>query len=165
MGVFGRASRTQPAQGWASDSSHGFRIWTLEILVDDLSEDLLIGIGEREQRHRGAQLDRINAAEDLLSAESSMRSDELGAFDQTWSQHRMGEVGLRLGQIVDCVRLGHGTAPQPDDLRKDEPHPMTGLAPFSQFRDRLLVGAAAVLSSDETLKVHTPDVSARPRTS
>jgi hypothetical protein len=143
-----------------SDSPLCFRVGTLEILIDDLSEDRLIGIGACKQCHRGAQLDRIDAAEDLLGAETSMRSDELGAFDQARSEHGMGEVSLRLSQIVDRVRLGHGTAPQPGDLREDEPHPMTGLAPCAEFSDRVLVGAAAVLSSNETLEVHAPDVSA-----
>ena len=53
-------------------STLGLRIGTLEILVDDLLEDLLIGIGVREQCHRGAQLDRVNAAKDLLGAEPVM---------------------------------------------------------------------------------------------
>ncbi len=115
----------------------------------------------REEGHRGAQLDRVDAAEYLLSAASAMRSDDLGTLDQPRSEHRMCKVSLRLSQIADRVRLGHGTAAEPGDLRKDEPHPMTGLASVAQLRDRPLVRAAAVLSSDETLEVHAPDASAQ----
>ena len=53
-----------------------------------------------------------------LSAESPVRGEDLGTFDQPWSEHRMCEIGLRLGQIADRVRLGDGAAPQTCDLRK-----------------------------------------------
>jgi hypothetical protein len=72
----------------------------------------------------------------------------------------MCEIGLCLGQIADRVRLGGGAAPQPCDLREDESHPMTGLASLAQLGDRALVRATAVLSGDETLQVHAPDVNA-----
>ena len=73
----------------------------------------------------------------------------------------MCKIGPGFRQIADRVRLGHGSAPEPGDLRKDEPHPMTGLAPNTQFRGRTPLGAAAVLSGDEALEIHARDVSAR----
>jgi hypothetical protein len=149
------------SQERVSDSPLCFRIETLEILVDDLSEDRLIGIGACKQCHRGAQFDRVNAAEYVLRAQASMRSDDLSAFQQPRSEHRMCKVGPCLWQIADRVCLRCSAAPKPSDLREDEPHPMTGLASLTQFRDRSLVRATAVLRSDETLQVHGPDGSAR----
>jgi hypothetical protein len=114
----------------------------------------------RKERHRGAQLDRVNATEDVFGGESTMRRNDLGTLDEPCSEHRMRKVSLRLSQIAERVRLGHGTAPEPCDLREDEPHPVTGLAPVSQLRDRPLVCTAAVLRSDETLEIHAGDLSA-----
>jgi len=82
----------------------------------------------RKERHRGAQLDRVHATEDVFGGKSTMRRNDLGTLDEPFSEHRMRKVSLRLSQIADRVRLGHGTAPEAGDLRKDEPHPMTGLA-------------------------------------
>jgi hypothetical protein len=113
----------------------------------------------RKERHRGAQLDPVNATEDVVGGESTMGRNNLGTLDETWSEHRMRKVSLRLSQIADRVRLGHGTAPEPCDLREDEPHPVTGLAPVSQLRDGPLVRATAVLRPDETLEIHAGDVS------
>jgi len=138
----------------------GLRIGAVVVLIDDLLEDRLIRIGMRKEGHRRAQLDRVDAAEDVFSAASAMRSDDLGALDEPWSEDRMREVSLRLSQIADRVRLGHGAAAEPSDLREDEPHPVTGFAPVSQLRDRPLVRAAAVLRPDETLEIHAGDVSA-----
>ncbi len=85
-----------------------------------------------------------------------MRGDDLGAFDQPGPEHGVSEVGLRLGQIADRVRLGHGAAPQARDLREDEPHPMAGLAAVPELGDRVLVCATTLLRSDETLEIHEP---------
>lgn len=41
--------------------------------------------------------------------------------------------------------------PQPLDLRKDEPHPVSGLAGFAQLRRRLLEDM--LLSVDEALQI------------
>ena len=62
----------------------GLRIGAVVVLIDDLLEDRLIRIGMREEGHRGAQLDRVNAAEDVLCGESAVRGDDLGALDQPW---------------------------------------------------------------------------------
>ena len=132
----------------------GFRIGAVVVLIDDLLKDRLIRIGMREEGHRGAQFDRVNAAEDVLCGESAMRRDDLGAFDQPWPKHVMRKVGLRFGKIVDRVRLGHTAAPETGDLREDEPHPMTGLASVAQLRYHPPIGASAVLSCDEALQVH-----------
>ena len=138
----------------------GLWIRTVVVLIDDLLEDGLIRIGMRKERHRRAQLDRVNATEDVFCGKSTMRPNDLGTLDEPCSEHRMRKISLRLSQIADRVRLGHRTAPEPCDLREDEPHPMTGLAPISQLRDRPLVRAAAVLRPDETLEIHAGDVSA-----
>ena len=132
----------------------GLRIGAVVVLIDDLLEDRLIRIGMREEGHRGAQLDRVNAAEDVLCGESGKRGDDVRAFDQPWTKHRMRKVGLRFGKIVDRIRLGHAAAPEAGDLREDEPHPMTGLASVAQFRYRPPIRAGAVLSCDEALEVH-----------
>ncbi len=108
----------------------GLRIWAVVVLIDDLPEDRLIRIGMREEGHRGAQLDRVDAAEDLLGAASAMRSEDLGTLDEPWPEDRMRKVSLRLSQIADRVRLCDGAAAEPSDLREDEPHPMTGLRPL-----------------------------------
>jgi hypothetical protein len=139
----------------------GFRIWTVVVLIDDLLEYRSIRISVREEGHRGTQLDRVDAAEDVLGAESTVRSDDLGTLDEPRPEYRMGEIGLRFRQIAERVRLSRGTAPEPCDLRKDEPHPVTGLAPVSELCDGVLVRAAAGLRFDKTLEVHVPDVSAR----
>jgi len=91
-----------------------------------------------------------------------MRDNDLRAFDEPRSKHRMRKIGLRLREVTDRVRLGHGAAPKTCDLRKDEPHPMTGLASVPQFRDRPLVRAAAVLRPDEMLEIHA-GASVQPR--
>jgi hypothetical protein len=117
-------------------------------------EDRLIRIGLCKKCYGGSELDRIDSAEDLLSAESLMGGDELGAFQQPRPEHRMCQVGPGLRKITDRVRLGRGTAPEPCDLREDEPHPVTGLAPLAQLRYRLPIRAATVLRLDETLEVH-----------
>ena len=132
----------------------GLRIGAVVVLIDDLLEDRLIRIGMREEGHRGAQLDRVNAAEDVLCGKSAMRGDDIGTFDQPWTKDGMRKVGLRFGKIVDRVRLGHCTAPETGDLREDEPHPMTGLASVAQLRYRPPIRASAVLSCDEALEVH-----------
>ena len=62
----------------------GLRIRAVVVLIDDLLEDRLIRIGVREEGHRGAQLDCVNAAEDVLCGESAVRGDDLGALDQPW---------------------------------------------------------------------------------
>ncbi len=141
------------------------RIGAVVVLIDDLLEDRLIRIGMREEGHRGAQFDRVNAAEDVLCGEPAMQGDDLGAFDQPWTKDGMRKVGLRFGKIVDRVRLGHRTAPETGQLREDEPHPMTGLASVAQLREGSLIRATAVLSLDETLEVHAAEVSVqlRPR--
>ena len=132
----------------------GLRIGAVVVLIDDLLEDRLIGIGMREEGHRGAQFDRVNAAEDVLCGKSAMRGDDLRALDQPWTKHGMREVDLRLGKIVDRVRLGHAATSEAGDLREHEPHPMTGLASVAQFRYRPPIRASAVLSCDEALEVH-----------
>ena len=66
----------------------------------------------------------------------------------------MRKVSLRLSQIADRVRLCHGAAAEPSDLREDEPHPMTGLASAAQLRNRPPIRASAVLSCDEAREVH-----------
>ena len=83
-----------------------------------------------------------------------MRSDNLGTFDQPRPEYRMCQIGLRLGKIADRVRLGRRTAPEPSNLRKDEPHPVTGLAPVPQLGDGVLISTTAVLGCDESLEVH-----------
>jgi hypothetical protein len=132
----------------------GLWIRTVVVLIDDLLEDRLIGIGMRKERHRGAQLDRVNATEDVFGAKSTMRRNDLGTIDEPCSEHRMREVSLRLSQIADRVRLGHGAAAEPSDLWEDEPHPMTDLASVAQLRYRPPIRASAVLSCDEALEVH-----------
>jgi hypothetical protein len=99
----------------------GLRIWAVVVLIDDLLEDRLIRFSMREEGHRGAQLDRVNAAEDVLCGESAMRGDDIGAFDQPWTKHGMRKVSLGFGKIVDRVRLSHSAAPETGDLREDEP--------------------------------------------
>jgi hypothetical protein len=101
-------------------ATRSLRILTVVVLIDDLLEDRLISSGVGEQRHRGAQLDRVNATEYLLSAASLLRGDDFGAFDQPRSEYGMCEIGLRLSEIADRVRLSRGAAPQAGDLRKDE---------------------------------------------
>ena len=73
------------------------RVRSLEIGVNDLSEDLLIGIGAREECHGRAQLDRIDATKDLFGTEPAMGSDDLGTFDEPWAEDGMCEVCLCLG--------------------------------------------------------------------
>jgi hypothetical protein len=154
------AVKAEPVARGPLDPTLGLRIRAGEVLLDDLFEDRLIRIGLSEKCHGGSELDRVDPAEDLLRAESLMGGDELGAFHQPRPEHRMCQVGPGLRKIADRVCLGHGTAPEPCDLREDEPHPVTGLAPVSQLRDRSLVRAAAVLRPDETLEIHAGDVSA-----
>ena len=66
----------------------------------------------------------------------------------------MGQIGLRFGEVRDGVRLGHPAAPEPGDLREDEPHPMTGLAPLAQLADGLTIGLVRILGEDEPVEIH-----------
>lgn len=50
-------------------------LFAAEEAVEHLSEDRLVGVGRSEQGHARAQLDRVDAAEDLLGARRSGRPD------------------------------------------------------------------------------------------
>ena len=92
-----------------------------------------------------------------------MPSDDFGALHQPRSEHRMCKIGLCLCKIADRIRPRHSAAPEPGDLREDEPHPVTGLTSIAKLCDCALVRAAPDLCSDEALEIHAPDVSARRR--
>src|SRR5688572_8866136 len=77
--------RPESGDAYGSDSTLCLWVRSLEILVQNLPEDLLIGIGVRKECHGGAQLDRIDATKDLFGTEPAMRSDDLRTFDKPWA--------------------------------------------------------------------------------
>ena len=83
-----------------------------------------------------------------------MTGHNLGAFDQSRPEHRMGQIGPRFGEVRDRVRLGYGAAPEPGDLGEDEPHPVAGLAALAQLADGLTIGLVRVLGKDEPVEIH-----------
>jgi transcriptional regulator with XRE-family HTH domain len=123
------------------------------VLVEDLAEHRLAGGGVQEQRHRGAQLERVDLAEDLLRGTARQPGQDGGTFDQPRTQNRVRQVGPGLLQAGDGVRLGRRAVPQAGDLREDEPHPVAGLAAVPQLGRGPPVGAAGLLGRHEPLQI------------
>ncbi len=99
------------------------------------------GAAAMEERHRRAQLHRVDAAEDPFGCSPLDRQDERGAFPEAGAKDRIGEVGTRLVERLDRVVLGGRAAPEARDLRKDEPDPMAGLAAAPQLLEHAVVDA------------------------
>src|SRR5690606_19803747 len=81
-----------------------------------------------EQGHGGAQLHRVDPAENRLGARAGMGEHGLGAFAEPRAERGVGEIGaslLQRGDRVEARRRAHAEA---GDLREDEPHPVALLA-------------------------------------
>jgi len=125
----------------------------VEILVQDLAEHGFGGGGAGEQGHRGAELERVDLAEDLLGGAAGQAGEDGGAFGQPRAENRVGQVGPGLGQRADRVQPGRRAVAQAGDLREDEPHPVAGLAAGPQLGGGAVVGAAGVLGGHEPLQI------------
>ena len=97
-------------------------------------------IGGGEEGHRRAQLQRVDAAQDVVGGPAGVAQHRLGAFDQPGPEHGVRQIAARFGQVLDRVRLSHAAASEPRDLREDEPHPMAAFLPGAQLGQGLLVG-------------------------
>ena len=127
--------------------------------VEDLAEHRLVRGRAMEQRHRRAQLDRVDPAEDVLRraalrsrarwpAHSRSRGPSTG-----WARYARASSSER-----DRVEPRHLALPEPGDLREHEPHPVAGLAAGAQLGHDARVHA--LLGRDEALEVvrHRPIV-------
>lgn len=123
-----------------------------EVLRQHLAEDGLVRRRGREQRHRGAELHRVDGPEDLAGGAFRAGGDDPRALGQPGAEHRVPEVGPGLGEPGDRVPLRRGAESQARDLREDEPHPVAHLPAGPQFTDRALVGAVRVLRSQEPIE-------------
>ena len=84
-----------------------------EVLVEDLAEDRLAGGGAHEQRDAGAQLLRVEVAEDLLRGAALPAGEDGGAFGQPCAENRMPQVRPGLVQRGDRVFCDVGLKPRP----------------------------------------------------
>jgi hypothetical protein len=122
-----------------------------EVLVKNRVINRIILRCASEQRHRRAQLDGVDPAEDRLGVASSQLGEHAGALGQPRTQHRMLEIGPRFLERRDRVALRHRAHAQAVELRKHEPHPVSGLAPRAQLAEGRLIDA--LLGGDEAPQV------------
>ena len=127
-----RSLATQPADLTSSASVASSGSPAVEA-VEDPREDGLLGGGPMEQRHRRADLHRIERAEDLLRRPALERGHDRAHSRRRSTQGRVGEVGARLRERADGERLRRRAAPEARDLGKDEPDPVAGLAATAQL--------------------------------
>src|SRR5690349_5987161 len=91
-------------------------------------EEGLLRVRGGEEGHRGAQLERVDTAEDLLRRAAFDPQQRRRALAQSGAEDRVREVGPRLLERADRVALGHRAASESTFLREDEPHPVAALA-------------------------------------
>ena len=72
-----------------------------------------------------------HSAEQIFGAAPVHVEDELRTFSEPWTQDRVLEIGLGLFERGNGELLCHPTVTETCDLRKDVPHPVTGLSPGS----------------------------------
>src|ERR1700692_2712979 len=80
----------------------------------------------------------IRIGENRLDRSGAHGRHQPSALEQPLPQYRVAEIRLRLIEAGNGVAPRHRTAPQPCQLRKDEPHPMCLLEAEAQFGQNLL---------------------------
>ncbi|HTV65379.1 MAG TPA: hypothetical protein VMD98_07235, partial [Bryocella sp.] len=116
-----------------------------------VEEELVAGCGVGEQRHRGAELHIVGAAEDLVQRSPLNVNCELSAESQPVTEDGVVQIGLGFRFRRDRIMLGDRATTETRDLREDEPHPVTLFAPAAQLRANLFEDW--ILSLDEALQV------------
>src|SRR5690606_4563430 len=95
--------------------------------VEDRRETRLAGVRVFEERHRGLQLQGIDAAEYRFRFRAEVAEHEIAGLPQPRAEYRMGEIGACLVNIPDRVAPGGLAAAETLDLGEDEPHPVRAL--------------------------------------
>ncbi len=101
-----------------------------------------------EERHRRADLHRVDRPEDPDGRPARRREHQPGALAQARAEHRVRQVGTGLVEGRKRVEAGRLAPAEPGDLREDEPDPVAGLASGPELGDDVTV--------DETLGSHEP---------
>lgn len=86
-----------------------------------------------KQGHRRAEFEIVRVPKDCVGGLVGMGEDGAGALDKPGAEGVVGEIGASLIKRAKRIALAHGTHPQPGNLRKDEPHPMTALLAGAEF--------------------------------
>jgi hypothetical protein len=84
------------------------------------------------------ELEIVGISKNIFDRSSTRCGHEPSAFEQPVSQDRVSEIRFRLIETREGVALCHRTAPQPFDLRKNEPHPVALLAAEPQLGQDLV---------------------------
>src|SRR5215218_4236049 len=132
-------------------AGRGVVLDAVEVVVEDLTEHRLVRCGVREEGHRRAQLLRVDRAEHPVGVGGVEAGECPRALDQPPAERGVSEVGPGLVQAGDREPLRHPAAPEPGDLREDEPHPVGALLAGPQLGERLVVGLG--LGVEEPLEV------------
>ena len=117
-----------------------------KVLVQGVSEDLIVGCDARKQRHRRPKFQIVGIAKDLADRAALHEVHKPCTLPQSRPKHCVIQVrrGFLSRNDSECSR--HGAVPQALELREDEPHPVALFLSGAQFGTDLLV--------HEILRVH-----------
>src|SRR5665213_1711032 len=99
------------------------------------------------------KLEIVRSAEYLIERTHRYLAYQFTAFDQSWSEERVLQVGMSLSKTGNAVVLGDRAASEPAQLRKHEPHPMAALTSRAQLKPHL--PHELVLRTNKALEIHT----------
>ena len=105
-----------------------------------------------KERQAGAQLHRIDGAEDLIwRALPGPGEQRLDALAESMAEDWVLEISASLIERGDAVILSGGTVAEAGELRENKPHPVALLAPGMELGERRFEDAG--LDIDEALEI------------
>lgn len=107
--------------------------------------------GFDEECHRGAELEVVGKAEDVIKRAVLDLEEQAGAFAKAPAKGGVSEIGAGFLEGRDREMLRGRTGAEAANLRKNEPHPVRGFAAVVEFADNVFVDAG--LGIEESLKV------------
>src|SRR5438046_9079519 len=124
----------------ALQTRQGLRIGlTAKVLLQARGKDRFPRRRMSKERHRRMEFQVVWMAEDFVDRTSLNAREQRRALAQPLAQHGMRKLGGGFGERRQRERLRGHAVPEPRDLRKDEPHPVTALTASPQLTHRRLV--------------------------
>src|ERR1043165_1757909 len=119
--------------------------------VEGFDEDGVVVGGARDERQRGAELQRVDLTEDLLGGSGAVGVHQRHAFAKTPAEDRVGQKSGGFVEGFDAVELGRAAETQAAELREEVPHPVADLATALELAEDL--GELRRLGGEEAVEV------------